>query len=78
MPSSSGPGEAMALFAVWLILAIASLSILIITAVWVYRDAQRRDDPQAAVWAVGSAIAWPIVLIVYLLVRDQRQRYPRY
>lgn len=77
MPFSSGSGEAAVLFVVWFVLAIAALSIPIITAVWVYKDATRRSDQSAAVWAVGSAIAWPIILIVYLLVRNQRQQYPR-
>ncbi len=77
MPFSSGSGEATVVFILWFVLVLAALSIPIITALWVFKDAQRRDDPQAAIWAVGSAVAWPIVLIVYLLIRDQRQRYPR-
>lgn len=57
--------------------ALFALSIPVITALWIYKDASRKGDQSAAIWAVGSAIAWPIVLIVYLLVRDQRQDYPR-
>lgn len=71
MPFASG-AETAVMFVLWFLLALAAVSIPIITALWIYKDASRRGDPQAAIWAVGSAIAWPVVLIVYLLVRSDR------
>ena len=53
------------------IAGLAALAIPILTAVWVYRDAERRGNSSAAIWAVGSAVAWPVVLIVYLIVRPR-------
>lgn len=49
------------------------LVVPIALAVWVYRDGKRRANPHAAmhaaVWAVGLAICWPVVIVVYLIVR---------
>lgn len=51
------------------IAGLAALAIPILTAVWVYRDAERRGNSSAAIWAVGSLVGWPLVLILYLIVR---------
>ncbi len=54
------------------ILVLAVLPI--ITAVWVYRDATSRNNKDAAIWAVGSALAWPLVVIIYLIIRPGAQQ----
>ena len=53
-----------------LILPLLGLAILIPTAIWVYKDAASRGIKEAALWTFGSAIAWPIVLILYLTIRQ--------
>lgn len=58
------------------ILALVIMALVVFTAVWVYRDATSRGNKDAAIWTVGSLIAWPIVLIVYLIVRPGGQDKP--
>lgn len=50
-----------------------ALILPIATAIWVYRDATERNNKDAAIWTVGSLIAWPLVAIVYLIVRPDRR-----
>jgi len=40
----------------------------VIAAVWMYQDARRRGDNGAAAWAIGGILAWPLTLVVYLIV----------
>ena len=51
------------------VLALLVLAAVIATAVWVYKDATSRGNKDAAIWTVGSLLVWPVVLIVYLIVR---------
>lgn len=67
-------GIGLVILAVVLVLFMAAP---IFAAVWIYRDATRRNDASAAVWAVGAVLAWPVALIVYLILRNQGQHYPR-
>lgn len=62
----------------WLVvLLVMSLCLIapIIAAIWVYHDAKSRRNDAAAIWTVGTALAWLPVLIVYLIVRpDYREK----
>jgi len=64
------------------ILSIIGLLLLvpILAALWVYRDAMSRNNPNAVIWTVGTVLAWFAVLIVYLIVRpdfrSERQTPP--
>ena len=49
------------------------VAVAIIIAVWIYKDAQRRGDPQAAIWALVGFLFTFIGLVVYIVVRNQNQ-----
>ncbi len=60
-----------------LMFAALAVSIPILSAIWVYRDAAARNNPNAAIWAVGTVLAWFAVIVVYLVVRpDYRSQGP--
>lgn len=52
---------------------IVYVAIAIIIAVWIYKDAQRRGDPQAGIWALVGFLFTFVGLIVYIVVRNQNQ-----
>ena len=60
---------------IYLMIGLVAVAIPIIAAIWVYNDAKSRQNDSAAIWAVGTVLAWFAVLIVYLIVRpDYRDR----
>jgi hypothetical protein len=65
------PGMEIGILALGPIVLLAFLVILVVTAVWVYRDATTKGNKDAAIWTVGSLLVWPVVLIVYLIVRPK-------
>lgn len=69
-------GPEIGMVAAAILLPVVGLAILIATAVWVYKDATSRGIKEAAIWTVGSLIAWPIVFIVYLIVRPGKSSNP--
>jgi len=61
---------------IWILMGLIPIILLIAliqTAVWVYRDAKCRGNKDAAIWTVGSLLIWPVILIVYLIVRPGGQ-----
>ena len=56
-------------FAVVAALALAALAILVLVALWVYRDAERRRM-NGALWVIILLVGGVIGLIVYLIVRE--------
>ncbi len=60
-------------FPFWLMMALA---LLLLTAFWVFRDAQRRNF-KPALWGVLILLGNAVALIVYLIVRPAAARCPR-
>jgi hypothetical protein len=52
-----------------IILVIVVLVIFLLIAIWVYKDAKKRDM-NAAVWLLIVLLTGPIGCIIYLVVRD--------
>lgn len=55
---------------------IVMLAISIIIAIWIYKDATRRGNPQAAIWALLGFFFGVIGLVVYLVVRKNQMTPP--
>ncbi len=73
---STRAAEAIAL-PIMLMVGLVALAMPILSAIWVYRDAAARNNPNAAIWAVGTVLAWFAVIVVYLVVRpDYRSQGP--
>jgi len=45
------------------------LAIPIISAVWVFTDASRRENRNAGLWAVCTFFFWFPVFLIYVIVR---------
>lgn len=56
------------------ILMVASIIISIWMIVWTYKDAEKRQNPNAALWAVMVFLFGWIAFIVYLFIRKE---YPK-
>ncbi|GAB3204004.1 magnesium-transporting ATPase (P-type) [Pontibacter aydingkolensis] len=52
-----------------LIIALVVLVIYIWSIVWAYKDAERRGKPGLLVAVIVALLAWPLGLLVWLLVR---------
>jgi hypothetical protein len=48
--------------------SLISFAIVVYSCYWVYTDAQKRGMP-AVGWAIGTFFCWPIVPIIYLIMR---------
>ncbi len=51
---------------------VLALGLYIWSLVWAYRDAERRDRSGPLVALLVAVAAWPVGLIVWLLVRPER------
>lgn len=47
----------------YLLLLVASIAVTVIAARWVYRDATRRDNPNAGLWATIVAVGFLMGLL---------------
>src|SRR5687767_13860111 len=59
-----------------LLIPILLLGASIGIAIWVYRDAQRRGNPQALVWSILGFFLNVVGLIIYLVARPPVQPPP--
>ena len=56
---------------VFILAMLASLVLYVVSIVWAYRDAEARGKNGALVALLVALVAWPLGLIVWLLVRSQ-------
>lgn len=61
---------------VGLLFVLLPIAITIGIAVWMYKDAQKRNDPNAILWLIVGLVGSVIGLIVYLIVRSQKSSSP--
>lgn len=74
--AAAGAAACAACGGVGLVFVLIPLAIAIAIAVWMYKDAQKRNDPNAILWLIVGLV-FPIVgLIVYLIVRAQKPNPP--
>lgn len=59
-----------------LVLILIPLAIIIASAIWMYKDAVRRNDSNAVLWLIFGLLVFPIGQIVYLFVRNQKPAPP--
>ena len=57
------------MYMIMIILVIVFYVIALLIAIWVYKDAKKRDM-NAAVWLLIVLVTGPIGCIIYLVVRD--------
>lgn len=63
---------------VGIILALVVFIIYIWSIFWAYKDAERRGKPGWLVAIVVAFLAWPIGLILWLVVRPSDSSYSRH
>lgn len=61
---------------VTLLLVIIPIAIAIAMAIWMYKDAVKRNDPNAIIWLIVGLVFPLVGLIVYLIVRSQKPAPP--
>ncbi len=66
---SIGPLELVLIFVAILIGPIA----FVVSLVWAYRDAERRGSNGVLVCVLVAVAAWPLSLIVWLLIRSDER-----
>lgn len=59
-----------------LILGLVVLVFYIWSIIWAYRDAERKGKPGILVALIVALLAWPMGLLVWLLVRPSREAPP--
>jgi len=57
------------LILIYVIVILVACVIFFLIAIWVYKDAKKRDM-NAAVWLLIVLVTGPIGCIIYLVVRD--------
>jgi len=58
----------------WLVFTIATLVLVVVAAVWVYRDAKKRYPPgdnTPVIWLLAVLLTGVVGLILYLLLRPK-------
>ena len=58
---------------VMMLIPLAFLVISVVLAVWVYKDATKRGDPQAAIWALVAFLFSFVGLLIYIVVRSKNE-----
>ena len=61
---------------IFLIIPLIVLVISLIIGVWMYKDAQRRGNPQAVLWLVLGILFNVVGLLIYLAVRKSNDMSP--
>lgn len=61
---------------IFLVVPLIVLVINLIIGVWMYKDAQRRGNPQAVLWLVVGVIFSIVGLVIYLAVRKSGSAPP--
>lgn len=61
---------------IMILIPLVIIILSIILGLWMYKDAQRRGDPQAAMWLVIGIIFNLVGLMIYLVVRKNRNVPP--
>jgi hypothetical protein len=57
------------------VLGCAVLGACVWSAVWAYKDADRRGKPPLLVAALIVLIAWPVSLLVWIALRPERRSF---
>lgn len=55
-----------------LILVVGGTALYIWSLVWAYKDAERRGSNGVLVCLLVALVAWPLGVVVWLLVRPER------
>lgn len=61
---------------VLVVISLLPLLISVLLAIWMYRDARLRGDPNAVVWALLGLMFNVIGWLIYLIVRGNGQQRP--
>lgn len=61
---------------IFLIIPLIVLVISLIIGVWMYKDAQRRGNPQAVLWLILGILFNVVGLLIYLAVRKSNAAPP--
>lgn len=69
-------GGCFACAGVMMLIPIIVIIASILIGLWMYRDAQRRGNPQAAMWLVIGIIFNIVGLMIYLVVRKNANAPP--
>lgn len=58
------------LIAFGIMFGLTMLALLVLSVVWVYRDAERREGT-GCLWSLLVFISWPLGLLLYALLRHK-------
>ncbi|GAB3810701.1 hypothetical protein [Pontibacter rugosus] len=58
-----------------LVLGLVGLIIYVWSIIWAYKDAERRGKPGWLVAIVVAFLAWPVGLILWLIIRPKNNSY---
>jgi heme/copper-type cytochrome/quinol oxidase subunit 2 len=58
------------------VIPLILLATAVIIAVWIYKDATKRGDPQAGMWAIIGFFFGVIGLAIYAVVRNRNTNLP--
>jgi hypothetical protein len=61
---------------IFMIVPLIYIVLSLIVGVWMYRDAQRRNNPQAVLWLILGIVFNLAALLIYLAVRKNQQLPP--
>ena len=73
---AAGAAACAACGGVGIIFILIPIALTIGIGIWMYKDAQKRGDPNAILWLVVGLVFSVIGLIVYLVVRNQKPAPP--
>lgn len=62
---------------IFLVIPLIYIVLSLIIGVWMYRDAQRRANPQAVLWLIVGIIFNIVGLMIYFAVRKSGSQPPR-
>lgn len=74
--AAAGAAACAACGGVGILFILIPIAITIAIGVWMYKDAQKRNDPNAILWLIVGLVFSFIGLIVYLVVRSQNPTPP--
>lgn len=62
-----------ALILIWALCVFAMLGAVLLSVVWVYRDAEKRGKT-GCLWILIAFFTWPLGVIAYFMLRDKEVR----